>query len=786
MSRTKHIATILVAILSIVVATSCSIRSYVPEGSYLLTKNTIETDLSVPRTERIPAADLTKYIKQRPAMDIWGIRQWLYTHADSVEADWIGDIMRTIGTPIVLLDSTLTRRSAKNMEAYVASRGFFSAEEEFSFKLDNKRRTAQVTYTTFQGDIYHIDQLEYLCADDCIEQLLVGDSTALIHRGDVLDINRLGEERTRIANLMLNNGYYDFTASDVEFRVDTTLGNHLAAVEVLIHQRESGEKGPTNHPVYRIGSITVLPDYDATRASTDPDYYLSLDTLRYKGLNIVHSSEGINLRPKMLRKLIKIQSGTLYNQELVTSTYDNLMAIDYVRSANILFSPAEDAQMRPITFIGDHWSQTAHTLEGTLDCQVRMAPSLSQSYKVQLEASTTSSFYGLSTSVGYQNRNFFRGGELFDLSFIFGYELLRVEDPTLNRNSIEIGGRVGITFPQFLLPWDADPLGRLSSPQTRIEFSISDQNRRYYDRVLSNLTLGYSWGDGAKSRYTLRPIDVSLVKMNYVSQDFLDRLQNPYLHDSYTTQMMAGISGSYAYGAQTITSQRNYKSLRINLSTSGNAIAAAQSLMGSSKTDGHYTIFGIPYAQYVRTDLSWAESVAVGENSSFAYRLYGGIIYPYGNSRHESLPADRLFYAGGINSMRGWTVRTLGPGGSAEVDSGYPSQFGNLRLEANAEIRFPLWNIFNGAVFVDAGNIWYTPNISGVPDGAAFRFDTFFPQIALNTGFGLRLNLKVLVLRLDMGLQLHNPNRPEGERWVIGQPKWWRNTSLNFGIGYPF
>ena len=135
--------------------------------------------------------------------------------------------------------------------------------------------------------------------------------------------------------------------------------------------------------------------------------------------------------------------------------------------------------------------------------------------------------------------------------------------------------------------------------------------------------------------------------------------------------------------------------------------------------------------------------------------------------------------------MRGWTVRTLGPGSSAEVNSGYPSQFGNLRLEANVEWRFPLGGIFDGAVFVDAGNVWYTPNIKGIPEGAAFKFGKALSDMALNTGVGLRLNLSVLVLRLDWGIQLHNPNKPEGERWVLAHPSF-RNTALNFGIGYPF
>jgi outer membrane protein assembly factor BamA len=249
--------------------------------------------------------------------------------------------------------------------------------------------------------------------------------------------------------------------------------------------------------------------------------------------------------------------------------------------------------------------------------------------------------------------------------------------------------------------------------------------------------------------------------------------------------MMAGVSGAYSYGAQNITAQSDYTTFRAGFSTSGNLLSGIMSLVGTEKTDGHYTLFGIPYAQYVRGDVTWVESLSLSEKTTFVYRLYGGIIFPYGNSKNESLPADRLFYAGGVNSMRGWSVRTLGPGTSPEVNSGYPSQFGNLRLEANMELRFPLGGIFDGAAFLDAGNVWYTPNIKGIPEGSAFKFDTFAEQVALNTGIGLRLNLKVLVLRLDWGIQLHNPGMPEGERWVIAKPKI-HNTALNFGIGYPF
>lgn len=790
MTLRKRTYTLLGSLLMLAAGWSCSIHNYIPEGSFVLIQNIVETDRTIPRNERIESSEITKYIKQRPSLDIGGIRAWIYFQADSTGPKWWNKLLRNVGAEPVLLDTTLTHISANNIEAYIASRGYFDAYEEYSIRLNRKRQTASATYTTYQGEPYRVAKMEGQFADKFMAKVLAKDTAMLVDKGSVLDLERLGAERTRVAELLRNNGYYNFSESNIDFKVDTTIGNHMADVTMVVDRPTSGFDSQgrpigQNFPLYRIGTIKVFPSYDATEAATNADYFLSLDTMRYHGLEILYSGEKPNLRPSVLRKLVKLQQGALYGSDRVSATYDNLMGMDYIRSANILFTPNTNIPLSPITYIGDHWSDTAETNEGVLDCEIRLAPAQKQSYNVELEASTTSSFYGVSTTVGYQNRNIFRGAELFDMNFTFGYELLRVEDPTLNRNSIELGGQVGITFPQFLFPVDLDPTGRVQGAKTRLEFSISDQNRRYYDRVLSNVSFGYTWSAGALHHYSLRPFDVSLVKMNHVSQSFLDRLQNPYLRDSYTTQMIAGLSGSYHYGEQNITAKRDYTDLRVNVGTSGNVISGIKSLLRSSKTDGHYTMFGIPYAQYIRTDVSWAQSVSVGEASNFVYRLYGGIIYPYGNSHHESLPADRLFYVGGINSMRGWSVRTLGPGSSSKVNSGYPSQFGNLRLEVNAELRFPIWGVFDGAIFADAGNVWYTPDIHGVPEGAAFRFGTFLPQVALDAGLGLRLNLSVLLLRFDWGVQLHDPNRPEGERWVIARPKR-SNTTFNFGIGYPF
>lgn len=194
-------------------------------------------------------------------------------------------------------------------------------------------------------------------------------------------------------------------------------------------------------------------------------------------------------------------------------------------------------------------------------------------------------------------------------------------------------------------------------------------------------------------------------------------------------------------------------------------------------------IFGIEYSQYFRTDLSVSRKIMLGEVSALVGRLYGGVAMAYGNS--SAVPFDRQFYAGGSNGMRGWTPRTLGQGSVPNPHDSFPIQTGDVKLEANLELRFPIWGMVHGATFFDLGNIWYIRrNPSEYSDDAVFFFDKFYKQLGFNTGLGLRFDIKFAVLRLDWGVQLHNPNNPAGERWIHNLR--WKNTALNFGVGYPF
>ena len=258
-----------------------------------------------------------------------------------------------------------------------------------------------------------------------------------------------------------------------------------------------------------------------------------------------------------------------------------------------------------------------------------------------------------------------------------------------------------------------------------------------------------------------------------------------YLLESFNTQFIGGLSFGYSYNNQRRNLNGNATNIRFNLETAGNLIDGVEHLFFSpSKSDKpYYTIFGIPYAQYFRTDLSVSRKIMLGGVTALVGHIYGGVAMAYGNS--SSVPFDRQFYCGGSNGMRGWTPRTLGQGSVPDPHGSFPVQTGDVKLEANLELRFPVWGIVHGATFFDLGNVWYIrQNPSEYSDDAVFHFDRFYKQLGFNTGLGLRFDIKFAVLRLDWGIQLHNPNNPAGERWIHDFK--WKNTALNFGVGYPF
>ncbi len=787
-----------VALLLVVVCiTACNVTRSIPDGEYLLTKVNIEADKSVATEERITEDkdNLDIYVRQSPNKRILGFDfyVWVYQKANPNKTNWWNNFKRKVGQAPVLVDSMLTERSIINLETYLKERGYFSSD--VTCRIDTSRRhRANVTYSIKQGEPMRIDTLRYAILDTSLYSTIMADTTScVIHSGDILDIQLLNEERARIAKTLNDRGYFDFTINNISYEVDTIGRANTASVVMEVRPTVVRLEGKLavyeDNAIYRLRNINVYPTYDpALRSTSGFKAGAVIDTVSYNGLNIMRDVDATpQLRSGVLRRIISLYPNYLYNAQQVAHTYNELMSLGFFNNSRIAFSRVE-GEGNYVTFVGadnGDEEELRNTQERFLDCDIYCSPALKQSMKVELEASTTSTFYGISATLGYTNNNVFRGAEVFDVALRMGYEFMYAPDAA-KRNAQEIGLTAGLSFPRFLAPFRLSYNSRLSQPRTRLELSFDYQNRPYYRRNLSSLRWAYSWKYGNPSSFVLRPIDINWIDVKSVDKEFLADIDNQYLRTSFESQLNAGLSFMYMFNNQLDNDHNNATVVRANFESAGNLIHGLERLFSHPAAGkDYYEILGVRYSQYVRADVSASRKIALGHNMALAGRLFAGVGVTYGNSAGRSIPFDRMFYCGGANSMRGWVPRTLGPGNKPQVeDSLYPSQVGDVRLEANLEFRFPIYSVFHGALFFDAGNVWYLRDTEDNNPEEVFHFNSFYKQLGFNTGLGIRIDIKFVILRLDLGLQLHNPGRPVGERWIHDFK--WDNMALNFGVGYPF
>ena len=777
-----------------ILCSACSVTRKLSEGEYFLQRVKIEADKEAPRKERITATTLEQYVRQTPNKRFLGTNfyVWAYNLANPQKHNWWNDFKRKVGEEPVLLDLSLTHKSAQNLQTYMDSRGYYSSSVSYEIDTTRRAKRAYVTYRTHQGEPYRISNISYDFRDRQLAPIIESDTAqSLLKVGGIFDIPTLDKERERIAQYLNNRGYYNFSINNIEYRVDTLAGNRTANVRMIIKPNIVGydERGRAimgNNEIFRIKEINVITDYDP--AIAEADYRKTLiDTTHFEGLNIVSQGKP-NVRPAVMHTAIPMTPNTIYDASRVDRTYSEIMSLGYFKSARIAFEEIpRGTDTTYVHYAGEDRKPYSprsfeNIAENNLRCYILCSPTLKQGFNVELEGSTTSSFYGLSATVGYQNRNLFRGLETLNASLTFGYEYMKGKH-VARRRANEVGVAVGMQFPRFITPFHI-ATRNINMPRTKLELSFNYQDRPYYRRDLSRVSWTYSWRSlNGRYHYQLRPLDINWINVGYIDNDFFSSLENEYLRQSYLTQAIVGLSASYTYNNQNKHIGGNATLLRANFESAGNLLNLVESIFSEKTSNGDYEILGVRYSQYVRGDISLSRKIVLGERTAVAGRVFAGVGVPYGNS--SALPFDRLFYVGGSNSMRGWTPRTLGPGNTPAQNTPYPVQMGDMRLEANLEFRFPIWGMFNGATFFDLGNVWYLGgDRQDIPTDGIFRWNEFYKQLGFNTGIGLRVDIKFVILRLDWGVQLHNPNMPEGERWISNLK--WKNTALNFGVGYPF
>lgn len=762
---------IIISLLITVFLSSCDLSRFVPEGKYLVKKNSVVIDK---KDTEISKSKLSSYISlktyKKPLQIKFPI--WVYYKSeqkpDSKFWKWMN---RNFAKEPVYYEKTEADHSATQMMRYLDKTGYFHSKVTHSVEFQEKY--AKVQYHVTPTEPYTINKIDYVIEDSLMERFIMFDKKKFpVNEGDIYNEFNISDQREMITERLRNSGYYYFKRDNIYYEVDSNFMNRSLSVTMKV------SKNKIAHQRYHINKISVYPDFSVFKLGEPPQdsASLTIDVGRrrklFNTLDFYYYGKPM-VKPQTFPRFIQIVQRMPYIQQNVTSTYRSLSNLRVFKNVNITFDSVPNS----------------NDSLNLLDCRITMQQTDRHSFTAQAEGTRSDSDLGIKGSLSYTNNNIFRGAEVFQLSLKGGLEAQKVISlsDSLSQgkmfNTREFGVSTSLLFPKFLSIIPLRNFARDYQPTTSVNLGFNGQIKYYYSRYITTASFSYDWESRNRMHHTLSPIHLNSVKIGNMDSTFkyyLDQQTNQRKKNQYTDHLIFGARYSYIYSTQNINKTGSFIYLRADLETSGNLLSLFNKTKLMTEDNGHYDIFGIRYAQYVRTSFDVRQHLNLGRDTWLVFREFVGFGLPYGNS--EDLPFERSFYTGGANSLRGWTYHGVGPG-SFVSQYGDFERTGDIQLEANAEVRFPLYNIINGAVFVDVGNVWlYHPNES-IP-GGEFKFNSFYNQLALDAGIGLRLDVSFLILRLDLAYAMRNPYPDAtGSYWRFNQKG---NFKLNFGIGYPF
>jgi len=727
----------------------------------------------------IKKSDLVPYIKQVPNKRIFGARfhLGLYNMSNLNKEGWPNGWLRNIGEEPVIFDPFATTKSSEQLDNYLFYKGFFNAEVNADLLTKDKR--TNVIYKIDAHEPYKIGNINYQVEDTSIRKLIFMDTiNRMFDPGQRYDIDALEGEMLRLQRFVRDLGYFKFSRENIKFEGDTTIGNHLVDINLQVSkQRNIGFNGITSvepHKRYRIRDIYIYPDFDPRASlSGGEDYSTNRDTTEYKGFYFIESSDLPIVKYDVILQSLYVKPGDLYQVTNVERSQSHLNSLKTFRVVDIGYNEADASISGP---------QGEHYLDGV----IHLTPVVQQAFTVELEGTNSAGNIGGALNLIYQNRNLFRGAEQLNVKLKGAYEALS-EEVSGSRSTQEYGMETSLTLPRFLLPFlDKESFIKRYNPSTVLKVAYNYQNFPVYTRTVANATFGYNWKSNNFITQTVNPLQFNIVKLPFIDPDFEKQIDTTsYLAYSYKDIFIVGGNYTYIFNNQNIRKSRDFWYIKFNGELAGNLLALGHMISGAEKVDDSYVIFGQPFAQFIKGDIDIRYNRTMNQASSVVYRLFLGFGLPYGNSR--ALPFEKQYFGGGANGVRAWQVRTLGPGSFVPADESFYNQTADIKIELNAEYRFKLFWILEGALFLDAGNIWTLYTDEDRP-GSKFEFYKFTRDLAIGTGMGLRFDLNFVILRTDLGVKLRDPQVPNGPEWIPGsRPLSWRNDFvLTLGIGYPF
>ena len=745
---------------------SCTGLRNLPEDEHLYTGSRIHLEKDV-KDDRNVERELLRVLRPEPnsKMLISRPRLWMYQHAGEPTGRGVRHWMKNrLGEEPVLFDDAYTDRNMRLLYNRLYNMGYFDAivDEE----QDSTARTISVDYRVILKQPYRVGSL--IPADDdssLAREINESLANSLIVTGDPYSLETMKRERQRIERALKEKGYFFFHPDHILFRADSAVGDRRVDLYTTI----KADIPDAAQKPYHIGNIYIHADYMVGGGNSTA----MQDTLNLEEGVYVTDDAG-QFDPMMLRRAVFFEKDSLYHFQDHDRSLNHLMSLGTFRFVNIRFRAREE---------GDR---------NILDVRVLLTPVERRTISAELQGVTKSNnFAGPGLNTTLTNRNLFKGAEKLDLSLHGAHEILIGRQRSAS--STELGMDATLSFPRFVLPagWKESP--QVLSPKTSISLGANYLNRTdAFQLSTMHARYGYTWNRDLATQLRIYPVVLNIFVLGDVQEDMEeDLVEGALLRQGLFEQFIMGGQLRYIYNSRLKSNNRNDWFVQLNLDMSGNIayLLMDQVFSVSGQEDGSYALFDQSFAQYSKADGDVRYYWQMGEGHRLVYRLFLGAGLPYGNS--DMMPYVKHYVTGGSTSIRAFHPRSVGPGRyvpDEETEGRYNiHQTGELKLEANVEYRFDITSLFKGALFVDAGNVWRVRDDENVP-GGKFSTSTFYEEIAMGTGIGLRIDASFFILRFDFAIPLADPATDSFFHPVRLHKSRWRrdNIVFNLGIGYPF
>ncbi len=767
---------LILIIAAVAMLSSCSITRHVPDGQYLLD----DVKIVVDDNETIKQADLINYLRQQPNHEVLGgmkLQLMVYNISGRDSTSRFNRWIRRIGSAPVVYDHVLTDASVTQLTKALQNRGYLHSHVTADTFARPDKKKIKVQYNVTTNSPHYISSIAYNIPNDTIRDIIMADSASFLIKPDEhFDRNVLEQERQRITARLRDHGYYAFNKEYITFNADTAYGERSVNLVLNVMPPYRNDKMPfyDKHRPFYVRNVKFITNYDPIEMH-DPNSFNATDSIRYNGIDILYGDDKY-IRPSVIDENCFITPGSVYKASNTDKTYESLSRLGIIKFVNISYSVVGEID-------GAVW----------LDATVLLTKGKSQNVSLSLEGTNSEGDLGFGVGTSYQHRNIGHGAEVLTTKFKASYESLSGNiSGLINDNYQEYSGDVSIMFPKFKFPFLKKSFKQKVLATTELTTTFSYQERPEYTRIIAGAGWKYHWTNkNNMTRHVLDLVDLNYVYLPKSRSNFLDSISNPLLRYSYEDHFILR-AGYVYYHTNKLPSngyrqrfQSDFYTFRAGVETAGNFLYGMSKLFGQKKRDdGSYRVFDINYSQYIKGEIDYTYTHRFSPRHMVAFHSGFGIGIPYGNS--TILPFEKRFYAGGANGVRGWSVRTLGPGafrGNNSVTN-FINQCGDIRLDFNMEYRAKLFWVLELGAFIDAGNIWTIKEYDNQPDGV-FKFDKFYKQIALAYGLGLRFDFTYFLIRLDLGMKAHNPAKGE-EPWPIFHPNWSRDSAIHFSVGYPF